>query len=67
MCLGSTIAEKIEKLDEIDHRIIAVSPFTSIFSLFIYLLEHLIFCVIGDRQMVSKASLPIFVIHHPVY
>lgn len=67
MCLGSTIAEKIEKLDEIDHRIIAVSPFTSIFSLFIYLLEHLIICVIGDRQMVSKASLPIFVIHHPVY
>ena len=36
MCLDSTIAEKIEKLDEIDHRIIAVSPFTSIFSLFMY-------------------------------
>lgn len=36
MCLSSTIAEKIEKLDEIDHRIIAVSPFTSIFSLFMY-------------------------------
>lgn len=36
MCLGSTIAEKIEKLDKIDHRIIAVSPFTSIFSLFMY-------------------------------
>ena len=35
-CLGSTVAEKFEKLDEIDCRIIAVSPFTSIFSHFMY-------------------------------